>query len=460
MKALGVFLRIIIIGCLWCIIFTEGIRVIMLCNWHFDIFWPDHWRYLFNVWKEGWTARAPKEWAFVILLVTFIPMLITGWWTLSMVSWETILWKIITFPLWLYRRFIKAPLNVITTNNPYGIVKRKSYKQVRPTGVSSIRVPISDYGNTSSVAKQPAPSALPSYSSQPSYLAPSSSAVPSSAAKKTDVSAAIDHALFKFDDDDDDFDLDIDSFEKADIKKDKPVEVKKSAPKFEFDDDDDEDNDIEDFKPRRDTKPRNDRKSTHERSDNRSNNDRNRRNDERKNSNNKQSAPERNSGVPVFEALQQKNYDVISNITVKGTKIDFVGVSESEICLCLVDKEVGDWLADEEMFNGEEPLWFSESSHRVSPVCLLNNALPIIKDALDDGDFTQEVSAFVVIQSGNIINADDMFEVWDNMHIKVTRINRGSPKEIPLFSKTLEEADGSMDKQELGRLSKILKNLR
>ena len=63
-------------------------------------------------------------------------------------------------------------------------------------------------------------------------------------------------------------------------------------------------------------------------------------------------------------------------------------------------------------------------------------------------------------RSANIINADDMFETWDGMDINVTRINRGAPKEIRLFSKTLPEADGSMSKKEVDRIGKVLKNLK
>ncbi|MBP5352648.1 MAG: hypothetical protein J6Y91_02650, partial [Alphaproteobacteria bacterium] len=124
-----------------------------------------------------------------------------------------------------------------------------------------------------------------------------------------------------------------------------------------------------------------------------------------------------------------------------------------------VDKEVGDWLADEEMFNVEDPLWFSESSHRVSPVCKMKNAVNAIKDKLDDEGFDQAVHSYVVIQMANIINADDMFEVWEGLDIDVTRVNRGAPKEIRLFSKTLEDAGEKMQKREFERLQKVLKEL-
>lgn len=449
MKSLLVLLRIIIVGALWGIIFTEGIRVIMLCNWHFDIFWPDHWRQAKELWQAGWVVRAPKEWAFVIILVTFFPMLITGWWTLCLVEWEKIIGKVLMLPVRLYQRFIKTPLNVITTNNKYGVVKKKSYKQVRPLGViGSFRSPISDYADAPK-------SNTASYTPTPTYSAPKPAPKP---AVNTDVSATIDHALFKFDDDDDDFDLDIDSFEKADIKKEPQTETKntsKSQPKYDFDDDEPQPRDTRHSQRRQDKN--NDR-------DNRRDNNRGGKSERTERDKNKRTAETNDvkptGGVnkgPVFETLQQKGYDVIENITIKNTTLDFIGVSENKICLCLVDKESGDWLADEELFNGEEPLWFSESSHRVSPVRKLRVARDAVKDLLEAENFEQTLEAFVVVQMANIINADDMFDVWKNMDINVTRINRGAPKEIQLFSKTLSDADGSISRKELDRLRKVLK---
>ena len=492
MKSLLVFLRIIIVGILWGIVFTEGLRVIMLCNWRFDIFWPDHWRQAIALWKAGWVVRAPKEWAFVLLIITYIPMLITGWWTLSLVAWEEIIWKIITFPYTLYCKLIKSPINAISTGNHYGVVKRKSYKQIRPAGINTLRVPISDYGdNSSSSAVSSVPPAYSGYSA--SSLSSSSSRV-ANKVKKTDVAETIDHALFKFDDDDDDdFDLDIDSFEKTDLKKKPKSEPRKALPKFDFDDgdddedeeeyeehkprasqrkefdfddDEDEDDDFEEEKSRKKDRHSSKRgedkekrsSSRQERSEN-ARGDKKRENRRGENRDNDKSESKASQG-PVYDALQQKNYGIISNVTVGNTLIDFIGVSENSICLCLVDKESGDWLADEEMFNGEDPLWFSENSHRVSPVCQLNNARKIIRDKLEDEGYEQNIEAYVVIQMANIINADDMFETWNGMDINVTRINRGAPKEIRLLSRTLPEADGTASKKEIDKLSKILKNLK
>lgn len=497
MKSFLVFLRILIVGCLWGIVFTEGIRVIMLCNWHFDIFWPDHWRQFGTMWKAGWAPHAAKEWAFIILIVTFFPMLITGWWTLSLVAWEEIIWNIIKFPYTLYQRLTgKTSGAVMPANNRYGVVKRKSYKQIRPAGINTLRVPISDYGNTATSAPLSAASLAGSSYSAP--FAGTRAAAAASAApvkKTTDVAATIDHALFKFDDDDDDFDLDIDSFEKTNINKKKPETSSKVRKRMDFDDDeddfertdsrrisksfDDEDEDEEEEYTRSKSRDRDSRKNRRDDRETRRD-DRETRSSKSVRSDENYDKPKKNRSTddkdrtsskstsessasphsPVYDALTQKNYDVITNVRVGDTVIDYVGVSENDIYLCLVDKEAGDWLADEEMFNGEEPLWFSESSHRVSPVCKLHNALPKVKDALEDEGFEQDVSALVVIQMANIINADDMFDIWNDLNIEVTRINRGAPKEIKLLSKRLPEADGRVSKKDLDSLKKLLKNLK
>ena len=484
MKSLLVFLRIIIVGVLWGIVFTEGLRVIMLCNWHFDIFWPDHWRQAIALWKAGWVVRAPKEWAFVLLIITYIPMLLTGWWTLSLVAWEEIIWKIITFPYTLYCKLFKSSGGVAVANNHYGVVKRKSYKQIRPAGINTLRVPISDYGDNSATPAA-VTSAPPAYSGYSASSLSSANTRVNNKVKKTDVAATIDHALFKFDDDDDDdFDLDIDSFEKTDLKKKPKEEPKKPLPKFDFDDDDEDedwenesasaprkefdfdDDDEDDFKeekPKENSRRKNKRGEEKEKRSSRT--EKAEKSEKKRDS---RRSEDRDGGEvvakpshgPVYDALQQKNYTVITNVTVGGILIDFVGASENNICLCLVDKENGDWLADEEMFNGEEPLWFSENSHRVSPVCQLNNARKVIKNKLEDEGYEQNIESYVVIQMANIINADDMFETWDSMDVNVTRINRGAPKEIRLFSKTLPESERGLSKKETERLTKVLKSLK
>ena len=52
-----------------------------------------------------------------------------------------------------------------------------------------------------------------------------------------------------------------------------------------------------------------------------------------------------------------------------------------------------------------------------------------------------------------------MFETWQNMHINVTRIDRGMPRELRLFAKALEDADKSIDIERFEKIKKIVRNL-
>ncbi len=504
MKPLLVLARITFVGCLWSIIFTEGIRVIMLESWRFDIFWPAHWLHAWNLWSSGWVIDTPKEWAFILIIVAFIPMLLTGWIALSLIPWEHFVWKIITYPFNLIRSIWK-PIKIIT-KQPV-VVKRKSYKEIRPAGP---RAPIYDYNDSPAIASSSAPAPIQT-SSRPLSSSDNQSIKSKAAAAKDTFS----HALFNLSDEDDDFDLDFDSFEKSDIFKidsSKPKNPEKRDDRsdknnrFEFHDDEEDDENYikpketkyedekrhknnhqqeDDYNPRRysdneEYSRHRDNKSaaSDTRSDNRKNdNRRDRREDRRvnaetrnerrrdnKNENKKQ--PKENISEPqipnnpVADILMQKGYDVVSNLTIKNTLVDFIGVAEGKICLCLVDKEPGDWLADEERFNDEEPLWFSESSHRISPVRKADIVCQALSDKLEsNNDVDFEIKPFVIIQMGNIINAEDMFEVWDEIGVEVTRINRGSPKEIKLFSKSIEEAEGKLSKNKLDTLKKLMRNI-
>ena len=242
--------------------------------------------------------------------------------------------------------------------------------------------------------------------------------------------------IFKFDDDaDDDFDFDFDSFEKK-FNDEKPAEPQK--------------NEAEEKTP-------DNASPAHNKNKNRDNN-RDKKNSSTKNNTAHPTQP-RSVGNSSLDVLKQKGYEVITTATIKNSVIDFIGISDKQIILCLLDKEPGDWLADEERFNDEEPLWFSESSHRISPVRKVDIARKVLADKLSEADMNFDIKAFVVVQIGNIINAEDMFETWDDLNISVTRIDRGTPKELKLFSKTLEEASGHIEKDKFEKIKKLIRSI-
>ena len=52
-----------------------------------------------------------------------------------------------------------------------------------------------------------------------------------------------------------------------------------------------------------------------------------------------------------------------------------------------------------------------------------------------------------------------MFEIWADLNVNVTRINRGSPKEIRLFSKTVENCEEKTEESSLEKLKKLIRSI-
>nr|QIM10279.1 hypothetical protein PlAlph_0330 [uncultured Alphaproteobacteria bacterium] len=475
MKPLLILTRIVLVGLIWSVFFMESIRVIMLRNWHFDILNLDHWNIAWDLWSNSWVISEPKEWAFVLIIISFIPLWFTGWIALSMISWGKVVWFILTLPWKLFKNFFYKPVKIITTNTGVTPIRRKrSYKEIRPRAIRNTPAYTDQISNT-----PPASLALPSINP----IMPSAAITPMPTATAPAVSGKFDHALFKFDDTVDDLDFDIDAFDVAPAPK-APEKNERRRERNDFDNniperpsrkpsyrDRDQDKERNRDYDRRDSKDSNkesrssgrdyDRKERNERNDRTERPERNERNLERrvKDDFNKERPIQRQPSGSCADIIKQKGYEVISRITVKNTIIDYIGVSADRICLCLLDREPGDWLADEERFNDEEPLWFSENSHRISPVRKVDLAKRAITDRLDAAGLNFSIDPFVIVQIGNIINAEDMFEIWDSLNVNVTRIDRGTPKEIKLFARALPEADKPIAPGKLDKLINILRNM-
>ena len=375
----------------------------MLTNWHFDIIKPSHWNYAWNLWLNGWVIDTPKEWAFILIILAFIPLWLSGLAALCMIKWGVVFSRLTFFPLKIFNKMFEKQVHKIASKASVKVVKKKkSYKEIRP---KSIRPPLEDSAYALPADRRSALSGRPQTKSTLKTPAPAPTKAP----------AEFNHSLFQFDDGEgDDFDFDL--FD------DKP---KETAPK-------------PDIKEQRTEIKEQPEKTKQPLPSNKTN---------------------RGSSNSTFELLKQKGYTVLTGISIKNTLIDFIGVSSNQLCLCLNDKEPGDWLADEERFNDEEPLWFSESSHRISPVRKIDIARNILNEKLTEADLNFSVDAYVIIQIGNIINAEDMFDTWKELNINVTRIDRGTPKELRLFAKALDDADAPADKTTLDKLKKIIKTI-
>jgi len=99
----------------------------------------------------------------------------------------------------------------------------------------------------------------------------------------------------------------------------------------------------------------------------------------------------------------------------------------------------------DEFFNDEEPLWFSESSHRISPVYQLRTEAGALAQKLKSAGLTQEVVPVLIEKNGTIINAADMGETWKRQGVVVCRTDLGGPEELPSFEQALPKATDKGD---------------
>lgn len=84
-----------------------------------------------------------------------------------------------------------------------------------------------------------------------------------------------------------------------------------------------------------------------------------------------------------------------------------------------------DELADEEPFNGDHPLWFTESSHRESPVWKLAMTCQMIRERLNILCSHKCRVRGLLLTSTNIINYDDITEIWDLLSVNVCHRMKG-----------------------------------
>jgi len=157
------------------------------------------------------------------------------------------------------------------------------------------------------------------------------------------------------------------------------------------------------------------------------------------------------------ELIKAHGFEVIEDVAVGDVNIGIVGISGDTLLACMIDRDEGDWLADEESFNDEEPLWFSEKTHRVSPVKLLSDATEAIKKKLGLGDDI-EVQNVLAIEGGNVINAVDMTETWDGLGVKVCRVAGGAPVTLPNIVEVVPKAKKKATKSFSDECKRILKN--
>lgn len=147
----------------------------------------------------------------------------------------------------------------------------------------------------------------------------------------------------------------------------------------------------------------------------------------------------------IAELFEKANYRILSDVSIGGKTIDYLAISAHRVIIALVDSQNGDWLADEERFNGEDPLWFSESSHRVSPVFQLLELTKKFMQRLSASGFSGSVMPMFIVKTGMIINAEDMLSTWKELSVAVCRTDIGGPDELRTVAQSIMQGETPSD---------------
>lgn len=121
----------------------------------------------------------------------------------------------------------------------------------------------------------------------------------------------------------------------------------------------------------------------------------------------------------VNSELEKRNARVISVCRFgDGRLYPYYVAQISDLVLVIVVAHLrGDWLAEENDFGGEGPLWFSESEHAPSPVSQARR----VKDFLS-GKMSSRLAFGAIVacpHNMTIINAEDESAEWEKANVKI-----------------------------------------
>lgn len=167
--------------------------------------------------------------------------------------------------------------------------------------------------------------------------------------------------------------------------------------------------------------------------------------------------PQREAVVENVPALfENAGYQLIKDVKTSVQNLNFLAVGQNVVYAVLMDQEAGDWLAEEEPFNGEAPLWFSEVDHRVSPIYELKQSVAELKNKIGTQLPNMVVRGFMIEEKGNIINAEEMLRIWQEMDVIVSRTDIGGTEDLSVTADVVQETPPA-SAEDVATITKLVK---
>ena len=132
-------------------------------------------------------------------------------------------------------------------------------------------------------------------------------------------------------------------------------------------------------------------------------------------------------------------------------------VDHMPLLVSFFDGDETTWLANEEIFNGEPPLWFAEGSHQQSPLYAIGLAVKYLTSRGCSG----VLPLMIMSDHIDIINAEDMKEDWDKLGIGICYCSR-EDEQFPSLEQCLNIAPlakpelRKRDAEETEKIRKVL----
>jgi len=156
----------------------------------------------------------------------------------------------------------------------------------------------------------------------------------------------------------------------------------------------------------------------------------------------------------IDNLLSNAGLTILPNISTLEKFDGWAAAAQGVLFWAIYDDAEGDWLADEEAFNDEDPLWFSETDHRVSPVFILSRKVQELTKKLSETNF--KVQPILIERKGNLINAEDMLKTWNDLGVIVCRTSIGGPVQLKTVSEVLHEKYAPLSPEEMEKLKQVL----